>query len=64
MRREPLLQSFRIMIWRRRKGELAITILLPIDAADTNRRPAADSWAALPPAEQLLLWSMRHMLLC
>lgn len=34
--------------------------------AATDRPPpaAAGSWTALPPPEQLIIWSMRHMLVC
>ncbi len=40
---------------------------LPIDWFDAVELPplASDmSWTSLPPPEQLLLWSMRHMLVC
>ena len=43
-----------------------MNIALPFDWSDAEEMPAgrAASWTALPPAEQLLLWSMRHMLVC
>lgn len=43
-----------------------MNIALPFDWSETDARPASAgaSWTALPPAEQLLLWSMRHMLVC
>lgn len=40
---------------------------LPIDWFDAAEPPplaSGASWTALPPPEQLLLWSMRHMLVC
>ncbi len=40
---------------------------LPIDWYDAAEQPPLTSdmsWTALPPAEQLLLWSIRHMLVC
>lgn len=42
-----------------------MNIALPIDWPD-DELPASRgaSWTALPPAEQLLIWSMRHMLVC
>lgn len=43
-----------------------MNIALPFDWSDAEEMPAerAASWTALPPAELLLLWSMRHMLVC
>lgn len=43
-----------------------MNIALPFDWSDTEEIPAdrTASWTTLPPAEQLLLWSMRHMLVC
>jgi hypothetical protein len=44
-----------------------MNIALPFDWTDTDEPvPLAHgpSWTALPPPEQLLIWSMRHMLLC
>lgn len=40
---------------------------MPIDWYEAAEQPplASDmSWTALPPPEQLLLWSMRHLLVC
>lgn len=43
-----------------------MNIALPFDwpEAEASTTPVGASWTALPPAEQLLLWSMRHMLIC
>ncbi len=43
-----------------------MNIALPFDWFDEEELPAEHvaSWTALPPAEQLLLWSIRHMLVC
>ena len=43
-----------------------MNIALPFDWSEAEASPASAgaSWTALPPAEQLLLWSMRHMLVC
>lgn len=43
-----------------------MNIALPFDWSDAEEMPAerAASWTALPRAEQLLLWSLRHMLVC
>ena len=43
-----------------------MNIALPFDWSESEAPPAraGASWTALPPAEQLLLWSIRHMLVC
>ena len=43
-----------------------MNIALPVDRPDMAAPlpPIGPSWISLPPAEQLLLWSMRHMLVC
>ena len=42
-----------------------MNIALPIDWCDDDLpADAGTSWTALPPPEQLLIWSMRHMLVC
>jgi hypothetical protein len=42
-----------------------MNIALPVEAPDSELLPPVGaSWISLPPAEQLLLWSMRHMLVC
>lgn len=44
-----------------------MNVALPADwfhAAKRSEVAADVSWTSLPPSEQLLLWSMRHMLVC
>lgn len=43
-----------------------MNIALPFDWSEASPAPVrvGTSWTRLPPAEQLLLWSMRHMLVC
>ena len=42
-----------------------MNIALPVDWCDDDPTVSSGaSWTALPPAEQLLIWSMRHMLVC
>ena len=41
--------------------------VLPIDwyaATEASPPAGAASWTSLPPPEQLMIWSMRHMLVC
>lgn len=41
-----------------------MNIALPIDWCEDLPSLRGTSWTALPPPEQLLIWSMRRMLLC
>lgn len=44
-----------------------MNVAMPIDWFDAAEYPPMTSdlsWTSLPPSEQLLLWSMRHMLVC
>lgn len=41
-----------------------MNIALPVDWDEELCADRGTSWTALPPSEQLLIWSMRHMLVC